>query len=242
MSKHAALSHFSPYFLLFWKHPIPPSSIVPQMDQVVDLDSLATWARVIAKKAALFKRVMPMAMENLSIAQHRDALRYAHTRNGSYKPKVRQFDVGDFIYLQQQPNDTLDTSFDRIILRIKAIRPSGVLELQGIDGRTIRDHSKNYPPCHLPNLDPTIITLTWIPPLDYPCQVCQKKDNDNQMLLCDNYNGGYHHFTSRWSSFKFLPTFNTIHHVLLQHLDFYSDHAMFFLVRVLGGGGGYTKI
>jgi hypothetical protein len=113
-----------------------------------------------------------MAMENLSIAQHRNTLRYAHTRSGSYKPKVRQFDVGDFVYLQWQPNDTLDTSSGRTILRIKAIRPSGVLELQGVDGRTIRDHSKNYVPCHLLNLDPTIITSTLIPPLDYPCQVC----------------------------------------------------------------------
>jgi hypothetical protein len=42
----------------------------PQMDQVVDLDSPTTWARVIVERAALFKRVMPMAMENLSIAQH----------------------------------------------------------------------------------------------------------------------------------------------------------------------------
>jgi hypothetical protein len=32
MSKHASLSHFTPYFLLFGKHPIPPSSIVTQMD------------------------------------------------------------------------------------------------------------------------------------------------------------------------------------------------------------------
>jgi hypothetical protein len=32
---------------------------------------------------------MPMAMENLSITQHWDTLRYAHTRGGSYKPKVR---------------------------------------------------------------------------------------------------------------------------------------------------------
>jgi hypothetical protein len=37
------------------------------MDQVVDLDSLATWARVIAERAVLFRRVMPMAMEILSI-------------------------------------------------------------------------------------------------------------------------------------------------------------------------------
>ncbi len=172
MSKHASLSHFIPYFLLFGRHPIPPSSIVAQMDQVVDLDSLATWVRVITERAALLKRVMPMAMENFSITQRQNTLWYAHTRGGSYKPKVRQFDVGDFVYLQQQPNDTLDTSSGHTILRIKAIRPSGVLELQGANGCTIWDHSKNCAPWHLLNLDPTIITSTWIPPLDYPCQVC----------------------------------------------------------------------
>jgi hypothetical protein len=129
MSKHASLSHFSPYFLLFGRHPIPPSSIVVQMDQVVDLDSPTTWVRVIAERVVILKRVMPMAMENLSIAQHRNTLRYAHTRGGNYKPKVRHFDVGNFVYLQRQPNDTLDTFSSHIILRIKAIRPSGVLEL-----------------------------------------------------------------------------------------------------------------
>jgi len=194
MSKHASLSHFTPYFLLFGRHPILPSSIASEMNQVVDLDSVSTWAKVISERAALFKRVMPMAMENLAIAQHRDTLRYAHTRGGSYQPKVRKFEVGDFVYLQRQPNDTLDTSTSRTILRIKATRPSGVLELQGADGRTIRDHSKNCAPCHLPNLDPTIITSTWIPPLDYPCQVCQRVDDADQMLLCDNCNGGYHLF------------------------------------------------
>jgi hypothetical protein len=74
MSKHTSLSHFAPYFLLFGRHPIPPSSIVAQMDQVVDLDSLATWVKVIVERVTLFKRVMPMAMENLSITQHRDTL------------------------------------------------------------------------------------------------------------------------------------------------------------------------
>jgi hypothetical protein len=177
MCKHTSLSHFTPYFLLFGRHPIPPFSIVAQMDQVVDLDSLTTWARVIVERATLFKRVMPMVMENLSIAQHRDTLRYAHTQGGSYKPKVRQFDVSDFVYLQRQLNDTLKTSFDHTILRIKAIKPLGVLELQGVDERTFWDHSKNCVPCHLLNLDPTIITSTWIPPLDYACQVCQRTDD-----------------------------------------------------------------
>jgi hypothetical protein len=112
---------------------------------------------------------MPMAMENLSIAQHWDTLRYAHTWGGNYKLKVRQFDVSDIVYLQQQPNDTLDTFSSCIILKIKVIRPLGVLKLQGANRCTIRDHSKNCAPYHLPNLDPTIITSTWIPPLDYPC-------------------------------------------------------------------------
>jgi hypothetical protein len=44
------------------------------MDQVVDLDSLTTWARVIVKRVVIFRKVMPMAMENLSIAQHRNTL------------------------------------------------------------------------------------------------------------------------------------------------------------------------
>jgi hypothetical protein len=38
------------------------------MDQVVDLDSPTTWARVIIKMVVLFRKVMPMAMGNLSIA------------------------------------------------------------------------------------------------------------------------------------------------------------------------------
>ncbi len=70
MAKHTSLSHFAPYFLLFGRHPIPPFSIVVQMYQVVDLDSPTTWAKVIVERAILFRRVMPMAMENLSIAQH----------------------------------------------------------------------------------------------------------------------------------------------------------------------------
>jgi hypothetical protein len=35
---------------------------------------------------------------------------------------------------------------------------------------------------------------TWIPPLDYWCQVCQRTYDADQMLFCDNCNGGYHLF------------------------------------------------
>jgi hypothetical protein len=37
------------------------------------------------------------------------------------------------------------------------------------------------------------------------------------------------------SSLKFLPAIGTVHHVLLQHFDSYSDHATFFPAQVWGG-------
>jgi hypothetical protein len=43
------------------------------------------------------------------------------------------------------------------------------------------------------------------------------------------------YYASSWSSLKFSLAFGIIHHVLLQHLDFYSDHATLFLAQVLGG-------
>jgi len=37
------------------------------------------------------------------------------------------------------------------------------------------------------------------------------------------------------SALKFLSAIGIVHHVLLQHLDSYSDHAMFFSAQVWGG-------
>jgi hypothetical protein len=41
--------------------------------------------------------------------------------------------------------------------------------------------------------------------------------------------------TSSQNSLKIPPAFSIVHHVLLQHLECYSDHAMFFLAQVSGG-------
>lgn len=74
-----------------------------------------------------------MAAENLQIAQHPNTLTHVYTRSDSYKPKVRQDEVGDFVYLQRKSNDTLNTSTSRTHLPIETIRTLDVLELQGID-------------------------------------------------------------------------------------------------------------
>jgi hypothetical protein len=55
--------------------------------KVADLDDPKTWARVVEERARVFEKEMPIAFNNLAIAQHRDTLHYAHTRSGDYKLK-----------------------------------------------------------------------------------------------------------------------------------------------------------
>ena len=86
---------------------------------------------------------MPIANENLSIAQHRDTLRYACIRSGAYRPQLRRFSKGDYVYLQRETPTTLDVKAGRTILRVKDVLPSGILLLEGKDGRECREHSKN---------------------------------------------------------------------------------------------------
>ena len=91
MSKQAALSNYSPYFLLYVRERTLGVSVQSKCSQVVDLDSPETWLSVVTDRAKVFAREMPMAMRNLQIAQHRDQLRYATTRGGSYQPRHRKF-------------------------------------------------------------------------------------------------------------------------------------------------------
>jgi hypothetical protein len=50
------------------------------------MDNPDTWALMSEQRADLFKHVMPMALKNLSIVQHKDTLRYATIRGGGYRP------------------------------------------------------------------------------------------------------------------------------------------------------------
>ena len=91
-----------------------------------------------------------MAMENLSIAQHRDTLCYTRIHSGAYQPQLRRFRQGDYVSLQREAPTTLDVKAGHTILQVKEVLPSGLLLLEGKDGRECREHFKNCAPCHLP--------------------------------------------------------------------------------------------
>jgi hypothetical protein len=68
-----------------------------------------------------------MAFDNLAIAQHRDTLRYAHTRSGEFLSKLKRFEAGDLVYLRRQPANSMDPRSGRIILRVKKVLGTGRL-------------------------------------------------------------------------------------------------------------------
>jgi hypothetical protein len=136
--------------------------------------------------------MMPMAARNLAIAQHRDTLRYEQIRSGSYKPKERRFDVGDYVYLMQRAEDMLDARTGRVVLRVKEVKASGNLLLEGSDGRLLSEHVTNCAPCHLPHIDPSVDPTRAPVYADHACQGCGSTRSPSTMLLCDRCNAGWH--------------------------------------------------
>ena len=129
-----------------------------------------------------------MAMENLNIAQHPDTLRCARICNGAYRPQVRRFSKGDYVYLQREAPTTLDVKAGRTVLRVKVVLPSGILLLEGKDGR---EHSKNCVPCHLP-IDGSVHPELAVVPQGLPCYVCGEKKGAATMLLCNHCQRGWY--------------------------------------------------
>jgi hypothetical protein len=156
------------------------------------MDNPDTWVLVSEQRADLFKRVMPMALENLSIAQHRDTLRYATIRGGGYRPQVRRFRPGDYVYLQQTAPTTLDVTAGRVILRVREVLGSGVLLLEGRDGKFWKDHTRNCAPCHLPHIDGTVHPGTSHISAGLKCRLYGSPKRAATMVICDVCSTGWH--------------------------------------------------
>jgi hypothetical protein len=145
---------------------------------------------MIALKSS--RRPFHTAFDNLLITQHRDKLRYAHTRSGHFKPKQQRFEVGDLVYLRPQPADSLDPKVGRLILRVKHDLGNGRLVLGGRDKKTIKEHVEDCAPCHNPNIDLWQNSELAKGDTDQACQVCHKVTGGITMLLCNKCNDGWH--------------------------------------------------
>jgi hypothetical protein len=159
---------------------------------LANMDNPDTWALVSEQRADLFKRVMLMALENLSIAQHRDTLRYATIRGGGYQPQVHRFRPRDYVYLQQTAPTTLDLTAGRVILRVREVLGSRVLLLEGRDSKFWKDHTRNCAPCYLPHIDGTVHLSASHISAGLKCRLCGSPKWAATMVICDVYSTGWH--------------------------------------------------
>ena len=67
---------------------------------------------------------------------------------------------------------------------MKEVLPSGLLFLEGKDGRECCKHFKNCVPCHS-SIEGTVYPELAIVPVGLPCFVCGEKKKTATMLLCD---------------------------------------------------------
>lgn len=192
-SRQEALAKFSPYQLLYGTNPHFPSAVADKLEKPVDLDNPEVWARTLLERARFLEQAMPLALGNLKIAQQRDTERYQTIRGGGYKPQVRRFLPGDFIYLQKRTPTTVDTKAGRTILRVVKALPTGVLELEGKCGKRVKDLMRNCAPCHLPIDGSMDFHLANIP-ASLKCHQCGSPNQPAKFLLCDACQRGWHTF------------------------------------------------
>ena len=191
---------FSPYQILYAVEPTVPPSVKPKFEDELQLPFVGDVARikdavaqVVANRSFELKRHMPLAHDNLLIAQHRDQQRYRRLRDGTYVAEPFKFKPGEYVYLTRAKKHSLHIVARPAVLKVKAVTKLGVLTLVGSDGKEIKVHGSQCAPCHLTNIDPTIDKTLQGEDRDVLCEVCQEPDPDG-FIFCDQCNTGWHIF------------------------------------------------
>ena len=190
---------FAPYQLLYATDPELPSNVKPQLQGLDYLtEDPGTLSMHLLRRADAVRRACAASGWNQMLAHRRDTLRYVTLHSGAYHPKLRRFEVGDYVYIKRYSASGLSAAplewrVRPQVLRVAEVRPSGrVLRLMGKDGSTIDESVANCVPCHLPIVDEAIDSEQFRPDVDHPCAVCRLPDRWQQMVICETCRKGFH--------------------------------------------------
>jgi transposase InsO family protein len=184
---------FTPYELLYARPPVVPPAVADAFKQPLDLDDPQQAIKDLLLRKQRVQHDCPIAMRNLSTAQHRDQLRYSKVRAADYTPRPQRYSPGDYVYVQQlQRYSTLQPKAKPVIYRVVRLLESGVLELQGRCGTKCKVHMSHCAPCHLPGIDGSIDPVLSEDIEAIVCEECGTDSDPATLLLCDVCNSGYH--------------------------------------------------
>eukprot|EP00798_Chlamydomonas_sp_ICE-L_P022501 gene22501-biopygen31170 len=125
----------APFTLLYARAPVMNNpeaqlAMTAQLPDLTDNTQVQALTDTLLERAQWIKRVSPTIANHIAIAHHRDTLRYANIKGGAYNPRLRKFQVGDFVYIRR-PNvrNSLQMAAQGMILRIIDLKPTEVVVL-----------------------------------------------------------------------------------------------------------------
>ena len=96
---------YSPYFLLFGRDPIFQARhhAMGELEEEPTDEQMQVF---LSSRGQTFRRVMPLAMRNLAIAQQRQEERYSLVRGGEWAKSKASFAVGDYVMVKRETKNT----------------------------------------------------------------------------------------------------------------------------------------
>jgi hypothetical protein len=185
---------FSPYLMMLGRNPLIPSGFQNVADIPIDWNDENAAEQSLLQRAELYQRIVPMATDNMLIAQHRDKKRYErrYDKNAVYRT-ARTIQIGDFVYLERQPQQSLEVSHGPTILLVVFQLPDNTLVLQGKDGQTLKVNIERVALCHIPGLSTTVSAKTDEQiGSNHICELCRLPSERAVMLLCEMCSTGWH--------------------------------------------------
>ena len=187
---------YSPYFLLFGRDPIFQARH-HAMGDLKKEPSDEEMQIFLSTRGQTFRRVMPLAMRNLAIAQQRQKERYSLVRGGEWAKPKASFAVGDYVMVKRETKNTLQAPAHPHVLRIVELRASGVVILEGSDAARCTKQMKDVAHCPLPILDTTLHPGRCWRGASQKCQQCGLPHDWKNMVLCDGCQEAYHVYCMR---------------------------------------------
>lgn len=176
---------------MYSRPPTVPPSIKERLTKALVFDDADALATKLQAKVALLQRNCVITGSNLTVTQHRDQPRYSKVCGGGYLPQLRQFAIGNYVYVRlEEPASTLQMCNRPTILRVWHL-DSGIVEQTGRCGTTCKFHSHQLAPCHLPDVDGTVDACLARPAAELACEVCLRLDREDVMLLCHGCGEGW---------------------------------------------------